>query len=148
KLTTTSRIGTAHFTKKIASSGTSITISSVVWSPDGQSIGIADTSGKVHLWNIDTKVDRTYNFSGITGLAWAPNGLWIASSSSDRSVKVWDATTGNIEFTYGGHFASVLAVAWSLDGKHIASGDGEGMVHVWDVSTGYTVFNYRAAQKK
>jgi WD40 repeat protein len=158
----TPRVGTTHFTYKLQPSGPSTTMiptpgpspqpsgpsamirPAVAWKPDGQNIAIADQKG-IHIWNANTKRDDTYDFSGVTDLTWSPDGVWIASSHNDGSVKVWDVTTGNIEFSYGGHFTQVNTVAWSSDSIHIASGDTSGKVHIWDVTTGYRVYDYHYA---
>jgi WD40 repeat protein len=47
-------------------------------------------------------------------------------------VRVWDAHTGTVLFTYQEHQSPVHTIAWSPDGKRIASGGEDKAVHIWE----------------
>ncbi|RXW23195.1 hypothetical protein EST38_g2668 [Candolleomyces aberdarensis] len=64
------------------------------------------------------------------------DGRWIASGSGDGMVRVWDATTGQVQSVLEGHIEIVLSVAFSSDGTLIASGSYDESVRVWDMATG------------
>ncbi|MBV9020153.1 MAG: hypothetical protein JOZ71_05510 [Ktedonobacteraceae bacterium] len=69
-------------------------------------------------------------------MAWSPNGKLIASAGYDGIVQLWDATHGNIVYTYRGHSpAQVGTMAWSPNGQFIASGGSDETVRVWKAPT-------------
>src|SRR5215472_14492948 len=49
----------------------------------------------------------------INALTWSPDSKRLASASDDKTVQLWDATTGNLIFTYYGHNGQVNTVVWS-----------------------------------
>ena len=78
--------------------------------------------------------------AGHSGSVWAvafsPDGKRIASGSGDETIKLWDATTGDLQKTLAGHSGSVWAVVFSPDGKWIASGSNDKTIKLWDATTG------------
>jgi WD40 repeat protein len=69
-------------------------------------------------------------------VTFSPDGKRIASGSGDKTIKLWDATTGDLQKTLAGHSASVSAVAFSPDGKRIISGSWDKTIKLWDATTG------------
>ncbi|KAH8797868.1 hypothetical protein F5884DRAFT_825522 [Xylogone sp. PMI_703] len=72
----------------------------------------------------------------VRAIAFSPDGKQIASGSDDRTIKLWDATTGDLQKTLAGHSDWVTAVAFSPDGKQIASGSDDWTIKLWDATTG------------
>ncbi|OCK72773.1 WD40 repeat-like protein, partial [Lepidopterella palustris CBS 459.81] len=64
------------------------------------------------------------------------DGQLVASGSVDRTVRLWDATTGEVRATLQGHSNAVESVAISADGQLVASGSQDGTVRLWDAATG------------
>ena len=56
-------------------------------------------------------------------MAWSPDGRWIAIAGYDAAIGIWDADSGELEFSASGHTAPVNRLDWSPDSH--ASGDGE-----------------------
>jgi len=80
---------------------------------------------------------------GMTGGAWSlafsPDGEHVASGGNDFTVKIWDATTGQLIHSLTGHNHYVTDVAFSPDGKRLASTSTDGTVRIWDVTTGRAI---------
>ena len=83
-----------------------------------------------------------------------PDGARLVSVGDDMLVKVWDARTGTLLRSMGGHpmqtpqgYATALyAVAVSGDGRHVASADRIGEVRVWDADTGKLVQQWQSPE--
>lgn len=126
--------------------GSSWSISSMDWSPDGTRIAIGNGSS-VNVWDATTgKNSISYTHADtITQATWSPNGKWLASASQDHTIQVREPSTGKTELTYTGHFGEILNIAWSPDSKLIASVSRDGTVHIWDILTGYAISTYQDA---
>ncbi|KAH9963996.1 quinon protein alcohol dehydrogenase-like superfamily [Lactifluus volemus] len=73
-------------------------------------------------------------------LAFSSDGERIASTSYDGTIRVWDATTGQIiAGPFTGHTEWVTSVAFSPDGERIASGSSDDTIRVWDATTGQII---------
>lgn len=68
-------------------------------------------------------------------VAVSPDGLRIASSSADRTLRIWDAETGEILFTFPGHAGWVEGVAFSPDGRFVVSASRDDTVRLWNVAS-------------
>lgn len=73
---------------------------------------------------------------GIAKVAFSPDGQWIASASADATIKIWEASTGNLAHELKGHLAGISTVSWSPDSLTIASGSDDKTIRLWDVTTG------------
>ena len=129
----------------------SLTVTRVLFSPDGRHLATACKDGAIRLW--DASTGRFIRLIGrddtpVFGLAYHPYGTRVASSGQDGLVKVWDVATGTLVRSLRGHAGTVYCVAYSPDGRRLASGDGcppwehvdhlrtPGVVRVWDEPTG------------
>ncbi|TFK18305.1 hypothetical protein FA15DRAFT_675382 [Coprinopsis marcescibilis] len=74
--------------------------------------------------------------SAVLAVGFSSDGTRIVSGSADDSVRVWDASTGEMLKKLGGHTSSVSSVGFSRDGTRIVSGSHDKSVRVWDASTG------------
>ena len=61
----------------------------------------------------------------VNSVVFSSDGETIASSSNDRTIRLWNASTGELIKTLKGHVENVNTVAFSPDGKTIASGSGK-----------------------
>eukprot|EP00854_Cymbomonas_tetramitiformis_P002842 gene2842-3640_t len=87
----------------------------------------------------DSDADSEAESSGVVSyisVAFSIDSKMVASGSSDRMVRLWDASTGDLQMVLQGHEGKVTSVAFSPDGKTVASGSSDGMTRLWDASTG------------
>jgi WD40 repeat protein len=83
-------------------------------------------------------------FLPVTVIAWQPNGKLIASGNTLGSIKLRDATSGEVVYewtatdsellTATDHFVKVLS--FTPDGSQLYSVAEDGTIRIWDVSTG------------
>ncbi|OCK96077.1 putative G-protein beta WD 40 repeat-containing protein [Cenococcum geophilum 1.58] len=118
--------------------GHSGSVRAVAFSPDGRQIasGSGGQTGKQITLGRPPE-DRSQATPGwVHAVAFSPDGKQITSGSGDGTIKLWDATTGDLQKTLAGDSGSVQAVAFSPDGKQIASGSDDRTIKLWDATTG------------
>lgn len=104
--------------------------------------------GQVRLWDPKTGKPLGDILRGHTkwvmSLAWEPihinpSSPRLASSSKDGTVRVWNTSTRQLEFSLGSHTASVNVVKWGgggAGGKGVLyTGSSDRTVKVWDASS-------------
>jgi len=121
-------------------------VSSVAWSPDGQTLASGSWDNSIKLWDVASGKEKATlaGHSGtVTSVAWSPDGQTLASGSDDNSIKLWDVTTGKAKATLAGHSGSaythsgsVYTIAWSPDGQTLASGAWDDSIKLWDAASG------------
>ena len=65
-------------------------------------------------------------------ITFSPDGRRLATASFDQSVKIWDASNGQLLRTYWGHNAAAR-VAFDPDGRYLASADFDGTIQIWNL---------------
>src|SRR6266702_4228844 len=73
----------------------------------------------------------------VLSISLSPDGQRIVSGLPNRTIRVWNATTGEMmagPFTE--HTGSVQSVAFSPDGQRIVSGSHDRTIRVWNATTG------------
>ena len=129
----------------------------VAFSPDGQilasvsgsSIAVPQAASKpgelmLHKTRTGEPVRVVRGHGGpLTGVAYHPDGSLIATSSWDRTIKLWDASTGDLRQSLLGHDDWVLHVEFSPDGSRIASGGADGAIKIWETASNQELYTLR-----
>jgi len=127
--------------------GGSALITVLALSPGGDRIVAGDSDGSATIWDIaarDAQFDLAKHHGPIEAVAWSPDGNRLATAAG-KTVRLWDATTGNLIRACNGHEAQVGGVAFSLDGSKLLSGSSDGTVREWSTDTFAVIANLEGA---
>ena len=102
---------------------------------DGR-LAVTNANG-VTAWNLATgKQSNTASLPETTAVAWSPDGKYLASNQRDRTIRLRDATTGEVVRTFAGNPTRLTCAAFNPDGTRLVTGDSDGCVRLWDVESG------------
>ena len=71
----------------------------------------------------------------VVSVCFSSDGKQIASGSWDNTVKIWNASSGELQSTLTGHNAPVTQVEF-IDTDTVVSSSNDGTTRAWDVATG------------
>lgn len=112
-------------------------VTALTFSPDGKTIALGGSDGKVYLFEASGagKLLRTIqgHTGTVTSLTYHPGGIFLFSGSKDRTVRIWNAqTTGPVK-SLEGHTAWVEGVTLADKGTLAVSISADRTVRVWDL---------------
>ncbi|HUG94069.1 MAG TPA: WD40 repeat domain-containing protein, partial [Planctomycetaceae bacterium] len=128
----------------------------VAFSGDGQRLAVGGGSfenpsfGRVTVFNAATgeQISTIGNDlkRPVMSLAWSPDGTALLTSSNDAVARVWDAASGELKKTLGGHRSGLEASDVSPDGQIGLTSSGDGTIRLWHVESGNTLAAFAAHQ--
>jgi WD40 repeat protein/serine/threonine protein kinase len=122
----------------------------VAFSPDGKRLAAGSMDETVTVWDLSPDPPPTRggerggvqepltwhgHSGGVMSVAFSPDGKRLASASQDRTIKLWEATSGQLTRTLQGHSRHVNCVVFSPDGNRLASASADG-ARIWDTTSG------------
>ncbi len=123
-------------------------VTSVSFSPDGQTLVSGSEDQTIQLWDVATgthKQTLTEHLAAVTGVAFSPDGSMLVSVSTDNTIYLWDTTTGKRIKTLAnqGVITNQLEdqeiierVFFSPDGSTFATVKTDKTIRLWDTTTG------------
>ncbi|KAL8158733.1 hypothetical protein V2J09_000270, partial [Rumex salicifolius] len=116
-------------------------INRVMWSPDGTLFGVAYSKHLVHLYSYNctgelrNPLEIEAHAGSVNDLAFSypTKQLCVVTCGEDRLIKVWDAATGNKQYTFEGHEAPVYSVCphYKENIQFIFSTSTDGKIKAW-----------------
>jgi WD40 repeat protein len=114
-------------------------VTSVAFSPDGQSVLTASIDNAARLWDAKTGQQLRF-FVGhsmpVSALVFSPDGRFVLTGSFDGTARLWDLASGQQLRSFEGHTDRVKSVAFSADGRFVLTGSFDGTARLWDAATG------------
>ncbi|XP_031479971.1 topless-related protein 1-like [Nymphaea colorata] len=118
-----------------------VSVSRVIWSPDGSLFGVAYSRHIVHVYSyhgvddIRQHLEIDAHVGGVNDIAFChPNKqLCVVTCGDDKTIKVWDATTGAKQYCFEGHEAPVYSVCphYKENIQFIFSTAVDGKIKAW-----------------
>jgi serine/threonine protein kinase/WD40 repeat protein len=117
----------------------------------GWLVAAGDAGGTVTVWDLGTKLPRTFcrgSHYGVNAVAFHPDGATLASAGRG-TVKIWDLAHGRLLLNVGDR-NTISALSFSADGRRLAVGSENafwpGGVDVWDLEDGRGLATLRGLQ--
>ena len=66
----------------------------------------------------------------------SPSGEFVLTASDDNTAKLWNAATGALLHTFGGHKGSVYSAVFSPQGEFVLTASNDGTAKVWNRANG------------
>ena len=116
-------------------------VSSVEFSPDGNTLAFGMQNGRVRFWNAGQNFfynGPTHEKSSYVILVWSPDNLWLASGGGDSLAKV-TKRDGTLQYEFA-HQDWVEGLAFGPDPSWFATASDDNIIRVIDTQTGEEMF--------
>jgi WD40 repeat protein len=136
KISETQQINTSSFPKKTlkwpAHKGA---VTSVIFSPNRQSLATAGIDDRVRIWNLSGQKIAEWKAwqQSVNMVNFSPKGNFLATAGRDSTVKLWNLSGKNISQLKGIQ-GSVTSISFSPEGKLLAAAGIDSKAAIWKLS--------------
>jgi WD40 repeat protein len=88
------------------------------------------------FWFGDHSLRTLKGQASVFSVAFSPDGRTLVSGNGYNTIKLWDASSGQLLRTLQEHSHTVLSVVFSPDGRTLASGGDDATIKIWDATSG------------
>ncbi len=115
--------------------GDSAKILNMAWSPDSQSVAIANSEGLVRQYTLDRELQTSFSIiSGeIRTLAFSPDSTLLAGAGVGGKIYLWDLETGQLVKSFSGHQQAITDLTFSPDGEMMVSASLDSTLIAWEL---------------
>ena len=120
-------------------------VRSISFNNSGTKLLTSGDDGKAIIWML--KEGRPEIILNHTSEVWQ-SGFFggdkkVLTISHDNNIRIWNATSGNLERTLFGHSEAVLFFAISHDQRKLATASSDKTIKIWDLESGGLSFNLK-----
>lgn len=130
--------------------GHSEIITAVAFRSDGAQIATGSKDRTIRMWRakrdpLAVRLEIIDPVNSVSSVAFSPDSQRLVTGSGSRSslapgtVKLWDASSGDLIRNFGGSLGGVLTVAFNTKRYLVAAGTRDGVVKVWNAANGVEV---------
>ena len=109
----------------------------IEWSPNGKTVIVGDSAGKVRFWNAATgskKHEVAEHSESVSNIACSPDGKFVATAAADATSCLINAETGEVERKImPGQTRGAARPDFSADGKLMAYSCRDKTIRIWDI---------------
>jgi len=114
--------------------GSSRAMTSVAFSPDGQSVITASMDGNVSLWDLeDESIGQCFkgHRGPVMSVVFSRDGAVALTAGEDRTARLWSTSSGVCLQTIRGHDGPLRAAAISNNSRHILTASDDRTAKLW-----------------
>jgi WD40 repeat protein/serine/threonine protein kinase len=116
-------------------SDVSNSIYGLAFSVDERWLALADSGGKLLLWDTRTwhvAYQANIKPAQLISVSFSPDGEWLVTGEDQGTVRLWSARPLRQVAELGRHTARVKSVSFSPDGKQVVSAGDDKTICLWD----------------